>query len=115
MSKWYEALIACFITIFCWIIFKLGQLPDGAGKFFSIFGIAILPTAYFQIRNTETIRKYKFSETIENGEKIEKSPWFWVFALILNTLMVGTLSMLLYMLLFIFVFPFIGYDIPPPF
>lgn len=114
MSKWYEILIASSLTALVWMFLKLGQQPDGIGKFFSFFGIAVLPTAYFQIKNTKTIHRHKFNETLNDGDKMEQTPWFWLFALVLNTLMVGIISIILYFV-YGFVFSFFGYEMVSPF
>ena len=108
MSKWYEVLIAGSITALIWMFLKLGQQPAGVGKIFSLLGIAILPTTYFQIKNTKTIRNYKFAEWVDDAEKMEKTPSWWIFALILNTSVVCLVSTILYFLYGI-IFSFFDY------
>jgi hypothetical protein len=114
LSKWYEILIASSITALTWMFLRLGEQPDGICKLFAFLGIAIIPTAYFQIRNTDTISKFKLLESVDDSEKMEKTPWFWTFALLLNTLLVGIASTILY-LVYGFILSLLGYKPVSPF
>ncbi len=104
MAAWYEVLISSFITALIWMLCRVGELHFGAGKAFAFIGVALIPTVFFQVRNTTfPLKKKGFFK----GD--EKSSGFWLFALILNTLLTCTIAFFVYPVLRA-IFTLLGFD-----
>ena len=104
MAAWYEVLITSSITALIWMLCRLGELPSGGGKVFALVGVAIIPTVFFQVRNTTfPLKKKGFLD----GD--EESSGFWLFALILNSGLTFTIAIFVYPIL-LAIFTFFGFN-----
>ncbi|MFX0206137.1 MAG: hypothetical protein ACFFDT_09130 [Candidatus Hodarchaeota archaeon] len=105
MSKWYEVLISGTINALILMLSRIGEeLQFGFGRAFAFFGVAIIPTIFFQLKNTNfKIKKKGFFE----GD--EESMGFWIFALVLNTLLTLVVAIFVHPILWEILALF-GYD-----
>ena len=103
MAAWYEVLISSSFTALCWIFFRIGELQSGEAKVFAMLGVAVIPTIYFQVKNTTfPLKKKGFFD----GDT--ESSGFWVFALILNTLLTSAIAIFVYAIFWV-IFDSIGF------
>ena len=97
MEKWWELLISTAIVIVLAIILKVGNMPSGAIKLLVYLALAGFPTLIFQLRRFKVV---------------DKSVSYFVFALILNSFMIGLFAMLgLFLLSLIFKQDYIGFGL----
>jgi C4-dicarboxylate transporter len=93
MKKWYEILIAGSVVAVAILFFRLDDVEPLFGKIFAYVGVAILPAAFFQIRNTEKVKRVKTGDLIDKEEAATHVAWY--YALLFNTALVIFVGMIL--------------------
>ena len=93
MKKWYEILLAGSVVALAILLFELDKVQPLFGKVFAYIGVAILPTAFFQIRNTEKVKRVKAGDLVDKEEAATHVAWY--YALLLNTTLVIFAGMIL--------------------
>ena len=93
MNKWYEILIAASGVAVAILFFELDKVQPVFGKVFAYIGVAILPTAFFQIRNTNKVKRVKAGDLVNKEDTATHVAWY--YALLFNTTLVIFLGMIL--------------------
>lgn len=93
MNKWYEILIAASGVAVAILFFELDKVQPVFGKVFAYIGVAILPTAFFQIRNTNKVKRVKAGDLVNKEDTATHVAWY--YALLFNTILVIFLGMIL--------------------
>jgi hypothetical protein len=111
MNKWHEILIAGSVVALAVLFFQLDKVQPVFGKVFAYIGVAILPTAFFQIRNTEKVKKVKAGDLVDKEDAATHLAWY--YALIFNTALVIFAGMIL-SLVFWIVLTSLGFELEKP-
>lgn len=93
MNKWYEILIAASGVAVAILFFELDNVQPVFGKVFAYIGVAILPTAFFQIRNTRRVERVKAGDLVQREDTATHVAWY--YALLFNTILVIFIGMIL--------------------
>ena len=93
MNKWHEILIGGSLVAIAILFFQLDKVQPVFGKVFAYIGVAILPTAFFQIRNTQKVKRVKAGDLVDKEEAATHVAWY--YALIFNTVLVIFVGMIL--------------------
>ena len=93
MNKWHEILIAASGVAVAILFFELDKVQQVFGKVFAYIGVAILPTAFFQIRNTNKVKRVKAGDLVNKEDTATHVAWY--YALLFNTTLVIFLGMIL--------------------
>ena len=93
MNKWYEILIAASGVAVAILFFELDNVQPLFGRIFAYIGVAILPTAFFQIRNTHRVKRVKAGDLVDEEETATHVAWY--YALLFNTTLVIFIGMIL--------------------
>ena len=93
MNKWHEILIGGSLVAIAILFFQLDKVQPVFGKVFAYIGVAILPTAFFQIRNTRKVKRVKAGDLVDKEEAATHVAWY--YALIFNTVLVIFVGMIL--------------------
>ena len=93
MNKWYEILIAASGVAVAILFFELDKVQPVFGKVFAYIGVAILPTAFFQIRSTHKVQRIKAGDLVDKEDTATHVAWY--YALLFNTTLVIFIGMIL--------------------
>ena len=93
------------------LFFELNDVEPLFGKIFAYIGVAILPTAFFQIRNTEKIKRVKAGDLVDKEEAATHVAWY--YALVFNTAMVIAAGMILSLVYWI-ILTSLGFELDKP-
>ena len=93
MNKWYEILIAASGVAVAILFFELDKVQPVFGMVFAYIGVAILPTAFFQIRNTHKVQRIKAGDLVDKEDTATHVAWY--YALLFNTTLVIFLGMIM--------------------
>jgi hypothetical protein len=111
MNKWHEILIAGMVAAVGILFFELNDVKPLFGKIFAYIGVAILPTAFFQIRNTEKIKRVKSGDLVNKEEAATHVAWY--YALLFNTALVIFSGMIL-SLVYWMILTSMGFELEKP-
>ena len=92
MNKWYEILIAASGVAVAVLFFELDNVRPVFGRVFAYIGVAILPTAFFQIRNTRRVKRVKAGDLVQREDTATHVAWY--YALLFNTTLVIFMGMI---------------------
>jgi hypothetical protein len=112
MNRWYEILFAGSVVALAILFFELDQVQPVFGKVFAYIGVAMLPTAFFQIRNTQKVKRVKAGDLVEREDTATHVAWY--YALLFNTTLVIFIGMIL-SLVYWMILTSLGVEIDKPF
>ena len=93
------------------LFFELDDVEPLFGKIFAYIGVAILPAAFFQIRNTEKVKRVKAGDLVDKEEAATHVAWY--YALLFNTAMVIAAGMILSLVYWI-ILTSLGFELDKP-
>ena len=111
MNKWYEILLAGSVVALAILFFELDNVQPVFGKVFAYIGVAILPTAFFQIRNTGKVKRAKIGDLVDKEEAATHVAWY--YALLFNTALVIFTGMILSLVYWILLTS-LGFELDKP-
>jgi hypothetical protein len=111
MNKWYEILIAASGIAVSILFFELDKVQPLFGMVFAYIGVAILPTAFFQIRNTHKVQRVKAGDLIDKEDTATHVAWY--YALLFNTILVIFIGMIL-SLIYWMILTSLGFEMDKP-
>ena len=111
MNKWHEILLAGSVVAVGILFFELDEAKPLFGKIFAYIGVGILPAAFFQIRNTEKVKRVKAGDLVEKEEAATHVAWY--YALLFNTALVIFTGMTLSLVYWI-VLTSLGFEVDKP-
>jgi hypothetical protein len=111
MKKWNEILIAGSVVAVATLFYRLDDVEPLFGKIFAYVGVAILPAAFFQIRNTAKVKRVKTGDLIDKEEAATHVAWY--YALLFNTALVIFVGMILSLVYWI-IMTSLGFELDKP-
>jgi len=111
MKKWNEILIAGSVVAVATLFYRLDDVEPLFGKIFAYVGVAILPAAFFQIRNTAKVKRVKTGDLIDKEEAATHVAWH--YALLFNTALVIFVGMILSLVYWI-IMTSLGFELDKP-
>ena len=93
------------------LFFGLDDVTPLFGKIFAYIGVAILPAVFFQIRNTEKVKRVKAGDLVEKEEAATHVAWY--YALLFNTALVIFTGMILSLVYWI-ILTSLGFELDKP-
>jgi len=111
MKKWNEILIAGSVVAVATLFYRLDDVEPLFGKIFAYVGVAILPAAFFQIRNTAKVKRVKTGDLIDKEEAATHVAWH--YALLFNTALVIFVGMILSLVYWI-IMTSLGFELNKP-
>ncbi len=89
----------------------LDEVEPLFGKIFAYIGVAILPAAFFQIRNTEKVKRVRAGDLVNKEEAATHVAWY--YALLFNTALVIFAGMIL-SLVYWMILTSLGFELDKP-
>ena len=111
MNKWYEILLSGSLVAAAILFFELDKVQPVFGRVFPYIGVAILPTAFFQIRNTHKVERIKAGDLVDKEDTATHVAWY--YALLFNTILVIFIGMIL-SLVYWMILTSLGYEMDKP-
>ena len=93
------------------LFFGLDDVEPLFGKVFAYIGVAILPAAFFQIRNTAKVKRVKAGDLVNKEEAATHVAWY--YALLFNTALVISIGMILSLVYWI-ILASLGFELEKP-
>ena len=104
-------MIAGSVVAVATLFYRLDDVEPLFGKIFAYVGVAILPAAFFQIRNTAKVKRVKTGDLIDKEEAATHVAWH--YALLFNTALVIFVGMILSLVYWI-IMTSLGFELNKP-